>query len=149
MKKFILIFGLLIPTLIPTIGFTQSYSINWYKVAGGGGTSTNGPYALSGTIGQPDASGAMTGGNYSLTGGFWSLISVMQTPGLPKLTITRTASSVIVSWPDTGTYTLQQTTALPSGTWITSSYSITTASGTNSVTVSSPTGDLFFRLVNP
>jgi hypothetical protein len=44
---------------------------------------------------------------------------------------------------------LQQTTALPSGTWITSSYGITTASGTNSVTVSSPTGELFFRLVNP
>jgi hypothetical protein len=142
------IFSLL--AVLVSIGVhAQSYSINWYKVAGGGGTSTNGPYALSGTIGQPDASGAMAGGNYSLTGGFWSLISVLQTPGLPRLTITRTASSVIVSWPDTGTYTLQQTTALPSGTWITSSYGITTASGTNSVTVSSPTGELFFRLVNP
>ena len=48
----------------------QSYAVDWYKVAGGGGTSTNGQYSVSGTIGQPDASGAMTGGNYSLTGGF-------------------------------------------------------------------------------
>ena len=48
----------------------QNYSIDWYKVAGGGGTSTGGVYSLSGMIGQPDASGAMTGGGYSLTGGF-------------------------------------------------------------------------------
>jgi hypothetical protein len=27
----------------------------------------------------------MTGGNYSLTGGFWSLISVVQTAGVPNL----------------------------------------------------------------
>ena len=50
----------------------QSYSIDWYKIAGGGGTSTNGQYAVTGTIGQPDAGGAMAGGNYSLTGGFWA-----------------------------------------------------------------------------
>ena len=43
-------------------------SVDWYKIAGGGGTSTGGTYQVSGTIGQPDASGAMTGGNYSLTG---------------------------------------------------------------------------------
>jgi hypothetical protein len=142
------VFGLL-AVLISIGAYAQSYAINWYKVAGGGGTSTNGPYAISGTIGQPDASGAMTGGNYSLTGGFWSLISVLQTPGLPKLNISRTANSVIVAWPDTGTYTLQQTATLPSGTWTTSSYGITTANGTNSVTVSLPTGELFFRLKNP
>ena len=55
----------------------QQYSIDWYKVSGGGGTSTGGTYQVSGTIGQPDASGALSGGNYSLTGGFWSLISVV------------------------------------------------------------------------
>ena len=30
----------------------QSYSIDWYKIAGGGGTSTGGTYQVSGTIGQ-------------------------------------------------------------------------------------------------
>jgi hypothetical protein len=63
------------------------FLIVWYKIAGGGGTSTGGVYVVSGTIGQPDPSGAMTGGNYSLTGGFWALISVMQTPGTPTLCI--------------------------------------------------------------
>jgi hypothetical protein len=59
----------------------QQYTIDWYKISGGGGTSTGGPmigtnYSASGTIGQPDASGVMSGGNYSVTGGFWSLYAV-------------------------------------------------------------------------
>ena len=48
----------------------QSYSIDWYKIAGGGGTSTGGVYPVSGTIGQPDAGGAMTGGNLFAHGRF-------------------------------------------------------------------------------
>jgi hypothetical protein len=146
MKKLILFFGL----LIPTISFAQSYTINWYKVAGGGGTSSNGQYTVSGTIGQHDASGPMTGGSYSLTGGFWALISVVQTPGTPNLTITFVGpDSVVVSWPDTGSYTLQQNGNLASGTWTTSGYSISTANGTNSITITPPEGNLFFRLANP
>jgi hypothetical protein len=148
MKTPILCFSL----LFPVIGFAQSYSIDWYKVAGGGGTSTNEQYSLSGTIGQPDASGAMTGANFSLTGGFWSLISLVQTPGAPNLTITHSGTSVIVSWPNTGSYTLQQNSnlAVPAG-WATSGYPVTTNSpaGTNSITITLPTGNLFLRLANP
>ena len=54
----------------------QQYSIDSHTIAGGGGTSTGGGFSVSGTIGQPDA-GAMSGGNYSLAGGFWGDI---QTP---------------------------------------------------------------------
>jgi hypothetical protein len=141
MKKLFLLFAL----LIPAIGFAQQYSIGWYKVAGGGGTSTGGTYQVSGTIGQHDASGAMTGGNYSLSGGFWSLYAV-QTPGLPFLTISHSGNSVVVSWPDTGGYNLQQNSNLATGSWATSGYTVTTANGTNSVTIFPPTGNLFFRL---
>jgi hypothetical protein len=147
MKNILLILGLL---LLPGISHAQSYAIDWYKVAGGGGTCTNGQYSLSGTIGQPDASTAMVGGGYSVVGGFWSLISVVQTAGTPDLVVTHSGNNVIVSWLDTGSYTLQQNpnVANPAG-WGTSSYSVTTASGTNSITVTSPTGNLFFRLHNP
>ena len=146
MKKIALLFSL----LLPAVSFAQQYSIDWYKVAGGGGTSTGGVYSVSGTIGQHDAGGPMTGGNYSLTGGFWALISVVQTPGAPNLTITHAGNSVIVSWPNTGNFTLQQNAnlALPNG-WATSGYTITTANGTNSITITPPTGNLFFRLSNP
>ena len=126
----------------------QSYSVDWFKIAGGGGTSTGGTYSVSGTIGQADASATLTGGQYSLTGGFWSLVSVVQTVGLPNLTISRSGNSVIVAWLNTGSYTLQQNNnvAAPAG-WTTSAYVITTANGTNSITLTPPTGNLlFFRL---
>ena len=134
----------------------QSFSIAWHKVAGGGGTSTatNGASvcSVSGTIGQPDASAAMTGGSYAVTGGFWSIVSAVQTAGAPNLSITRAGNSVIVFWPNTGNYTLQQnnTLAVTAG-WTRSGYPVTTNSvtGTNSITVAPPTGNLFFRLANP
>ncbi|MGD1089779.1 MAG: hypothetical protein ABR955_13820, partial [Verrucomicrobiota bacterium] len=144
-----LFFFILLPLAFCLRASAQSYSIDWYKVAGGGGTSTGATYQVSSTIGQPDASGAMTGGQYSVTGGFWALISVVQTPGTPNLTITYSANSVIVSWPDTGSYTLQQNGNLATGTWTNSGYSVSTANSTNSVTITPPTGNLFFRLANP
>ena len=49
----------------------QNYSIDWFKIAGGGGTSTGGLYQVSGTIGQHDAGPVMTNGQFSVTGGFW------------------------------------------------------------------------------
>ncbi len=146
MKKYILFFGL----LLPAVSLAQQYTIDWYKVAGGGGTSTNGQYVVSGTVGQHDAGGPLTGGRYSLSGGFWSIISVVQTTGAPMLSITQSGNSVIVSWPDTGNYILQQrkNLAAPIG-WINSGYSITTNNGTNSIIITQPTGNLFFRLINP
>ena len=58
----------------------QSYSIDRVVIAGGSGTSAGGTFALSGTIGQPDA-GAMTGGSYSLAGGFWGGFSTLPPAG--------------------------------------------------------------------
>src|ERR1017187_5354862 len=71
----------------------QNYAVDWYKISGGGGTSTGGVYSVSGTIGQTDASGAMTGGNYSVTGGFWSLIALVQSTTGPALSIAHTGNS--------------------------------------------------------
>jgi hypothetical protein len=140
----------LVPLAFCLRAWGQSYSIDWFKVAGGGGISTGGTYQVSGTIGQHDTGGPMAGGNYSLTGGFWALISVMQTPGLPDLTITFVSpNSVKVSWPNTGTYTLQQNATLGGGGWTTTGYTISTDSVTNSITITSPTGNLFFRLKSP
>ena len=49
----------------------QTYTLSWWTVDGGGGTfSTAGGYSLGGTAGQPDA-GVLSGGGYTLGGGFW------------------------------------------------------------------------------
>ena len=143
MKSFLLI-GVL---LAVTAAHAQQYSINWYKISGGGGTSTGGPmigtnYSVSGTIGQPDASSAMSGGNYSVTGGFWSLFAV-QTPGAPLLTITYSGNQAIVSWsPSVTGWTLQTNSNLSTGAW----GNYLGAVVNNSVTNSPPTGNVFFRL---
>jgi hypothetical protein len=126
----------------------QSYSIDWYKVSGGGGTSTGGVYAVSGTTGQPDAGAAMSGGSYSVTGGFWSLISVVQTPGAPTLNVTHSGASVIVSWPyPSSGWNLQQNPSVANAPgWQTSAFTISTNASVNSIHIGTPTGNLFFRL---
>jgi hypothetical protein len=126
----------------------QTYSINWYKIGGGGGTSTNGQYSVSGTIGQHDAGGPMTNGVYSLTGGYWAMFAI-QTLGAPLLTITHGAgNSVVVSWPSPSTgYVLQQNPNLVnSNGWANYSGATNVSSGTNSVTITPPAGTLYFRL---
>jgi hypothetical protein len=142
MKKWILLFGWLVPAWCQA----QSYSITGSVIAGGGGTSSNGTYQVTGTIGQPAAGTVMTGGSYSLTGGFWSSISVVG----PLLTISHAGKTVLISWPTTTGYILQQNNnlATPAG-WGTSGYSVSTNNGTNSISITSPTGTLFFRLANP
>jgi hypothetical protein len=48
------------------------YDLSWWTIDGGGITfATGGTFDLGGTVGQPDASNALTGGAFSLTGGFW------------------------------------------------------------------------------
>ncbi len=130
----------------------QSYSIDWFTIDGGGGTSTGGVYSVSGTIGQPDAGPTMTGGNYSVDGGFWGLIAAVQTPGAPLLSIARTTTNTVaVFWPSPSTgFTLQQNTnSVSSVNW---SNVVTTPSDdgtTRTVIVNPPTGSRFYRLFKP
>src|SRR6266516_5961730 len=92
----------------------QNYSIDWFTIDGGGGTSTGGVFTVTGTIGQADA-GHMSGGNYTLDGGFWAIISAVQTPGAPLLTITLNSqlSTINISWPSPSTgFVLEQNSNL-------------------------------------
>ena len=133
--------ALLFILLVSAPGFAQTYSIDWHKIAGGGGT---------GTIGQHDAGGPMTGGNYSLTGGFWSLYAV-QTPGAPvlsiKLTTTNTAQ---VYWPSPSTgYNLQVNTNLTTTNWVTPSEIVQDNGTIKYIIVNPPAGNRYYRLKNP
>ena len=60
--------------LLASVTLAQSgggYDLTWSTVDGGGGaSSTGGGYSLGGMAGQPDA-GLLTGGTYTLAGGFW------------------------------------------------------------------------------
>jgi hypothetical protein len=62
---------LLCGLLVAGVAWASSagYDLTWWTVDGGGATSSGGGYTLSGTAGQPDA-GLLTGGEYTLGGGF-------------------------------------------------------------------------------
>jgi len=61
------------------------YDLTWSTVDGGGYTfSTGGGYQLGGTIGQPDA-GTLSGGDYTLSGGFWGGIEYFFRVYLPLI----------------------------------------------------------------
>ncbi len=67
----------LVAILIATVGIVTvfatgaGYSMPWWTIDSGGGTSSGSNYTLSGTIGQPDVA-TMSGGSYAVSGGFWS-----------------------------------------------------------------------------
>jgi len=57
----------------------------------------------------------MSGGPFTLQGGFWGLVAAVQTPGAPHLSITNVAGLVTVSWPvPANGWVLEQTNRLPS-----------------------------------
>jgi hypothetical protein len=146
--KFLLPVALL---FVAHVARAQSYSIDWFTVDGGGGTSTGGVYSVSGTIGQPDA-GKMSGGNYTLDGGFWGVIAAVQTPGAPTLYIARTTTNTVaVFWasPSTG-YTLQQNTnSVSSVNWSNVLTAPLDDGSTKTVVVNPPTGNRYYRLFKP
>ena len=56
------------------------FTISKSTIASGGGISNNASYSISGTTGQPEASNQSTGGDFSLTGGFWSIGIIIPKP---------------------------------------------------------------------
>jgi len=64
---------------------SAQFAITRFTIDGGGAMGgTGGTFAISGTIGQPDA-GRLAGSNFVLNGGFWfgggGTVSVGDTPG--------------------------------------------------------------------
>jgi hypothetical protein len=128
----------------------QNYAIDWFTIDGGGGTSTGGVFALSGTIGQPDA-GQMTNGPYSLAGGFWGVVA-LQTAGAPPLLVERLVDGTVrVFWelPAPG-FVLECVTSLanPPATnaWSPAVETYQTNATHIFITVPNPAGKKFYRL---
>jgi hypothetical protein len=127
-------------------GFAQTYSMDWFKIAGGGGTSTGGVYSVSGTLGQPDAGGPLTNGPYSLTGGFWALPILVQVTNAPTLSIVAaTPGNATISWsPATPGFVLQETWSLSPANWTN-----LISGATNPITVPATLPAKFYRVSKP
>jgi len=133
-------------TLLAWTSLAQTYVITSSTVDGGGGTSTGGIYSVSGTMGQPDAGGPMTNGQYSVTGGFWALPTAIQTPGAPTLMIAANVpGQATISWsPATPGFVLQETALLSPANWTNSLSGVT-----NPIVVPITVPTKFYRLFKP
>ena len=126
--------------------------MDWFTLDGGGGTSSNSTLAVRGTIGQPDA-GQLSDSRFTIKGGFWGVITAIQMPGAPLLTITLNSqlSTVTVSWPSPSTgFNLQQNNDLNPTAWTTVPSESVTDNGTiKFIIVNPPVGNRFYRLFKP
>lgn len=127
-----------------------AHSSVWSTVDGGGGIGAGGEFAIRGTAGQPDA-GVLTGTDFSIRGGFWGLLAIVQTAGAPSLDITSSgANALTVSWPSSASgYVLQENTDLTTTNWVTASEPVQDGGTNQFVVVTNLTGNRFFRLVKP
>jgi hypothetical protein len=130
--------------LVCNSAFAQ-YSLDWFTVDGGGGTTSDGVYEISGTIGQPDAGSVITG-DYVIEGGFWSDLE----PGTPWLMIEMVSpGSVLVSWPaPSNGFVLQESLSVGYGHWINVSVTPQVVNGRNQVLITPLAGQRFYRLIN-
>ena len=143
MKK-LLISSVFLAGLLASVA---QYSIDWHTIDGGGGTSTGGVYSVTGTIGQPDA-GRMSGGNYTIEGGFWGILGVVQTEGAPLLSIQSSGGGVVVLWPNPSTgWNLQQNSDLSTTNWVNVLTTPVVVNTNKTVTVSPAVGNRYFRLM--
>lgn len=133
-------------TLFSVGASSAQYAITWSTMDGGGGTSTGGVYSVSGTIGQPDAGGPMTNGQFSVTGGFWALPTAIQVGGAPTLAIVAgSPGQAVISWsPASPGFVLQETWVLSPASWTNS-----VSGATNPIVVPAVVPAKFYRLFKP
>ncbi len=75
MKRSILVVTLFLLFCAGGVALAQSgggYDLTWWTIDGGGGTLSDGGYALGGTIGQPEPGPVLTGSGFFLYSGFWA-----------------------------------------------------------------------------
>jgi hypothetical protein len=118
------------------------FALDWSAIDGGGGTSTGGVYSVSGTVGQPEA-GRMSGGPFTLEGGFWPGVIVPSAGEAPSLFIQASSDSVTLSWsPATPGFELEAAADLTGAAW-------SPAPAGNPVTIPISGSARFYRLRKP
>jgi hypothetical protein len=141
-------------TLVVATSRAQSggqFDLSWSTINGGGGTSRGGQFEISGTIGQADA-GSLKGGAYALGGGFWSGVTVVQTPGAPNLKIKFIDGGlVVISWPVSANGFMLEQSSMPGQLyqWIAAPQSVVDTATEHTVTVPTAGAMTCYRLTHP
>lgn len=142
-------------TLLVAFGFmaaarAQNQAVDWHAIVAGAGTSSNGAYAVTGSIGQPTTAHSENG-RFAIDSGFWGFATAVQMPGAPWLTIrSSSANAITISWPSPATgFVLQSAADLAAANWMTIDTTPTDDGITRTLVLPTTSGNHFFRLLKP
>jgi hypothetical protein len=142
----------LLASLLSVPAYAQ-YAIDWFKISGGSDTSTSGVYVVSGTIGQHATGGPIVGGNYSLTGEFWSLLYVLPTIGPTNVSLSIVVTPngmVLIHWPYPSVgFKLERTDSLLNSNWVPVTNQPVQVGQELQVLITPVAGTSFYRLRSP
>ena len=57
--------------MIPAVAEGKQWNLSWFTIDGGGGACIGDEWQLQGTVGQADAVTLLSGGDFTIAGGFW------------------------------------------------------------------------------
>jgi hypothetical protein len=141
--------GLLIAFLLfaALISVQAQYSSPRQSFTTIGAASTGGAYSLHSAVGVTGAGAPAAGETFSVQSSPWNVF-VVETPGAPLLSVTRSNNAVVISWPRPADgFLLEETSSLePPVSWSPTMQTYVTNTTTISVTVSLPVGNRFYHL---
>lgn len=131
--------------LLLAVAATAQYTIDWSTMDAGGSSGSAGTYAMSGTLGQLDATTGAAG-SIAFRGGYWALVD----EPLPLLRIFLFEDDIIVAWPDPSLgFTLLATPDLLVPDWQKVDIEPEIVGDEKQVIWGPPNGRHFFRLHRP
>lgn len=78
------------------------FELEWAVLVPAVETSQGGDFELTATLGET-ADSRLAGGDFALSGGFWSLVNLGKSPEAPGLSAHLEAGSLVLTWPVAGT----------------------------------------------
>jgi hypothetical protein len=134
----------------PSLSQTPDFSVDYFVISAGGGTSANGGFSVTGVVGQPVNPNQITGGMFTIETGFASVTATIQLlDGPVTLRINQQGGLVKISWPATtqAEFVLETTSQLgdPSS-WQPVELTPLIVGPDKIVTIGAGPGPAFFRL---
>lgn len=127
----------------------QEFSIPWFSLAGTGGASSGGAFALAGST-SPVVSEPLSGGGFTMSGGIWSLAAVVASPAAPLLRIQPAPGGIVLAWPQLSDgFQLQESSSLTAPVWNDVPAVPGVVGSEKQVILSAQPGHRFFRLHKP
>lgn len=119
-----------------------------FVISGGGGSSTNSRFGVTGTIGQKEGDKKLTNGRFTVEPGFWNVVGLVQIPNSPLLQLEQDASGICIRWNSSSSAFILETSNSvgPNAVWSQAVGLIIQDGANRRYKVASAPGTKFYRL---